>query len=200
MLLLLCGVLTACMAQQGEALIRQRISQAARSVRSMQCEFVQTKHLRMLNDDMVSRGLMFYQQGNGLRWEYVAPYAYVFIISGDRVLLGNGRRRDVIDVNTNRLFGEIARIMMGSVVGSSLDDDRNFRSSIAVSGGEWVATLLPQRKEMRQLFQRILLHFSPGQATVTRVELLEKNGDRTVIDLKNVRTNETMDADVFTVR
>ena len=185
------------MAQQSETQIRQKISQIASSMKTMQCDFIQTKHLKMLNDEMVSKGRMYYQQGNRLRWEYTSPYTYTFIINDDKVLLKNSQRNDVIDVNKNKLFKEIARIMMNSVVGNCLQDDKSFKSCISVVGGEWVATLLPLRKDLKQMFQSIMLHFSQKQAVVTQVELTEKNGDKTVIELKNIKTNGPIDANMF---
>jgi len=187
-------------AQQSEAQIRQAITQAASAMKTMQCDFTQTKHLRMLNDKMTSKGRMYYQQTNRLRWEYTSPYSYTFILNDDKVLLKNAQRNDVIDVNKNKLFREIARIMMNSVVGTSLTDDKSFKSTIATNGSEWTATLLPQRKDLKQLFQKIILHFSKKNAMVKQVELIERNGDKTVIELNNIRTNEKISADMFTIR
>lgn len=187
-------------AQQSEAQIRQAITQAASAMKTMQCDFTQTKHLRMLNDKMTSKGRMYYQQKNRLRWEYTSPYSYTFILNDDKVLLKNAQRNDVIDVNKNKLFREIARIMMNSVVGTSLTDDKSFKSTIATNGSEWTATLLPQRKDLRQLFQKIILHFNRTNAMVKQVELIEKNGDKTVIELNNIKTNEKISADMFTIR
>lgn len=187
-------------AQQSEAQIRQAITQAASAMKTMQCDFTQTKHLRMLNDKMTSKGRMYYQQTNRLRWEYTSPYSYTFILNDDKVLLRNAQRNDVIDVNRNKLFREIARIMMNSVVGTSLTDDKSFKSAIATNGNEWIASLLPQRKDLKQLFQKIILHFSKKNAMVKQVELIERNGDRTVIELNNIRTNEKISADMFTIR
>ena len=187
-------------AQQSEAQIRQAITQAASAMKTMQCDFTQTKHLRMLNDKMTSKGRMYYQQTNRLRWEYTSPYSYTFILNDDKVLLKNAQRNDVIDVNKNKLFREIARIMMNSVVGASLTDDKSFKSTIATNGSEWTATLLPQRKDLRQLFQKIILHFNRTNAMVKQVELIERNGDKTVIELNNIRTNEKISADMFTIR
>ena len=188
------------MAQQSEAQIRQAITQAASAMKTMQCDFIQTKHLRMVNDKMTSKGRMYYQQTNRLRWEYTSPYSYTFILNDDKVLLKNKQRNDVIDVNKNKLFREIARIMMNSVVGTSLTDDINFKSTIATNGSEWTASLLPQRKDLKQLFQKIILHFNRTNAMVTQVELIEKNGDKTVIELNNIKTNEKISADMFTIR
>lgn len=187
-------------AQGDDAQIRQKIAVAAQTMTSMQCDFVQTKQLKMLNDKMVSEGRMYYSQKDKLRWEYVKPYQYTFIMNGDRVLLKNKERSDVIDVRQNKIFREIANIMLNSVVGNCLNDDRSFKTSITTAGGQWVATLLPQRKDMKQMFQKIILHFDMKKALVTKVELQEKKGDRTVIVLKNVRTNHEIDNKMFSVR
>lgn len=186
--------------QKNEAQIRKQINQAASALNTMQCDFIQTKHMKMLNREMVSKGKLYYQKGNRLRWEYTTPYSYIFIINNDKVLLKNKQRNDVVDVNQNKLFKEIARIMMNSVVGNCISDDKSFKTSLATVKGEWVATLLPQHKNMKQMFNKIILHFSSKQAIVTQVELMEKNGDKTIIKLKNVKTNETISATMFSVR
>ena len=178
---------------------QKEIQQAAAAVKTMQCDFVQTKQLKLLSDKMVSRGRMYYQQPNRLRWEYTSPYTYTFLLNDQKVLLKNSRRQDVIDVRQNKLFREIARIMMNSVVGQSLADDKDFRTTIRTTPSEWVATLEPQRKDLRQMFQQIILHFSRQQKMVTQVELVEKKGDRTVIELKNVKTNAPIAPALFAV-
>lgn len=182
-----------------DAQIRQRVNQAAAAMKTLQCDFVQIKHLKMLNEEMLAQGKMYYQQSNKLRWEYTNPYTYTFVLNGDKVLLKNQQRNDVIDVNQNKIFREIARIMMSSVVGNSLLDNKTFKTTITINNSEWIATQIPQRKDMRQIFQRIVLHFNPQCAVVSCVEMIEKNGDKTVINLKNIRTNETLNASIFAV-
>lgn len=184
-------------AQGSEAQARLLIAKAAQDLNTMQCDFVQTKQIKMLNDKMVSQGHMYYSKGSKLRWEYVKPYQYVFVMNGDRVMVRRKDRTDVIDTGQNKLFREMARIMMSSMAGSCIDDDRTFATTLTAGGSEWVATLTPQRKNMRQLISAIVLHFDQRQATVKRLELVESNGDRTIIDLKNIRKNETLSPSLF---
>jgi len=185
--------------QTNEAEVKQKINEVASKMKTMECDFVQTKHLKMLSEKMVSRGKMYYRQPDMLRWEYQSPYSYVFILNGSKVLLKNSRRSDVVDVNRNKVFKEIARIMMNSVVGKSLTDEKDFKVSMSTTAGEWIATLLPQRKDMKQMFQKIVLHFNKQRAMVSTVELIEKKGDRTVIELKNVKSNEPLQKNLFAV-
>lgn len=197
--LLLLAFSTAATAQS-QAEIIKKINAVAATMKSMQCDFVQTKHLKMLNDKMVSYGKMYYQQPNKLHWEYTSPYSYTFAFNGQQVKLTKGKRSDVIDVNQSKVFKEIARIMMNSVVGKSLSDTKDFKTTVTASGSEYAATLLPQRREMKQMFQKIILHFSKSAQTVSTVELVEKKGDRTVIQLKNIKKNVTLAPTLFAVR
>ena len=182
-----------------DAKVIQQINAVASAMKTMQCDFVQTKYIKMLNDKMVSRGKMYYQQSDKLRWEYPSPYTYTFVLNGSKVLLSKGKRNDVINVNQSKFFKEIARIMMNSVVGKCLTDKKDFSTTIATTKTEWVATLVPQRKEMKQMFQKIVLHFSKQKKMVAVVELIEKKGDRTVIQLNNVKTDSPINAKVFSV-
>lgn len=197
-LMALCLCLLNLSAQKvNEAKVKQQINVVASKMKTMQCDFVQTKYLKMLNDKMVSRGKMYYQQSNKLRWEYTYPYTYTFVLNGSRVLISKGKRKDVINVNQSKFFKEIARIMMNSVVGKCLTDSKDFKVSLTGASAEYVATLYPQQKQMKQMFQKIILHFNKQNSTVSKVELIEKKGDRTIIELKNVKSNAPINAKVF---
>ena len=198
--IVMCLCLTQATAQTvNETKVMQQINAVASAMKTMQCDFVQTKYIKMLNDKMVSRGKMYYQQSDKLRWEYTSPYTYAFVLNGSKVLISKGNRSDVINVNQSKFFKEIARIMMNSVVGKCLTEKKDFKTSIDVTQTEYVATLLPQQKQMQQMFQKIVLHFNRQKSTVSKVELIEKKGDRTVIELQNVKTNTPVNAKVFTV-
>lgn len=184
---------------QNQQAIVEKINKACAEMKTMECDFVQTKYLKMLNDQMVSKGKMSYQQPSALRWEYTTPYTYTFVLNDNKILLKNDRRKDVIDVNQNKMFKEIARIMMNSIVGKCLTDDKAFKTTIEETSAEWVATLLPQKKDMKQMWTKLILHFDRAKNAVVKVEMYEKTGDHTVIDLKNTKTNHPIDKKVFSV-
>jgi outer membrane lipoprotein carrier protein len=188
-----------CFAQGNSQQIIDQINSATSKLSSMQCDFVQTKTVKILNEKLASKGRMWYQQPNRLRWEYLTPYTYTFVFNGAKVSLKKNNRNDVIDVNRNRMFKEIASIMMNSVVGKCLTDKKSFRTTVRDTSAEWVATLVPLSKELKQMFTGIVLHFNKEKNVVVKVEMLEKNGDTTVIVLNNIIKNHKIDAKTFTV-
>ncbi|MDR3118555.1 MAG: outer membrane lipoprotein carrier protein LolA [Mediterranea sp.] len=177
----------------------QRINRTASSLETMQCEFEQTKYLSLLNDKMVSKGKMYYKQNNLFRWEYNTPYNYIFILNGTKVILKSSQKKDEIDVRSSRLFQEIANIIMNSVTGKCLTGNTDFKVTMYANGHEWIADLVPLKKEMKQMFNVITISFDPDVSMVSKVEMKEKSGDTTRIILKNVRSNITVDEKIFSL-
>lgn len=180
--------------------VRQRVNTVAAQMKTMECDFVQTKTVRMLNSKLISRGKMYYQQTSKLRWQYLSPYQYTFVLNGNQVKLKSQGRNDVINVEQNKMFKEITRIMMNSVLGKCVDSSRDFKVALSGSGNNWKALMTPQSKTMKQMFQSISVVFNYQRGTVSAVQLVEKNGDKNVIVLKNVKSNQPLHADLFSIR
>ena len=184
-------------AQMSQDAIIAKINVAVSKIETMQCDFVQTKHMKMLNNKMVSTGIMAYKQSDKLRWEYKKPYTYVFILNGTKVYLKKESRNDVIDIKQNKVFKSIAEIMMNSVIGKCLTNNKEFKVSILDVNNQWVASLIPQKKELKQMYSKIILYFGKANSIIQKVEMIEKNGDKTIIELKNVKLNKPVNANSF---
>ena len=185
---------------QNEKEIIDMVGKASAEMQSLECDFVQTKHLKILNDKMVSKGKMYYMQPGRLKWEYTSPYTYTFILNDSQVLLKNSTRSDVIDVNQNRIFKEIARLMMNSILGNCLTDEKSFQTDIETKGQEWIATLVPLKKDMKQMWTKLVLHYDSVKKSVVMVEMHEKTGDYTEIRLDNIKINRQIAESTFSIQ
>lgn len=183
--------------QKSEAIAK--INNAASGLKSMSCNFVQTKYLSLLSDKMVSEGKMYYRQSDKLRWEYTSPYSYLFIFNGSKVYVGGKNRKDVIDTNTNKVFKEVARIMMSTVTGKALSNSTDFNVDIETSGNNWTVTLVPKKKDIKQMFTKIVLTFTKSDTMISEINIYEKNGDRTNIKLKDITTNTSLNENLFAI-
>jgi len=151
---------------------------AAGEIRTVQCNFTQTKHTKLLREGQVSKGRMSCQLPDKLRWEYTSPRASTILL--DETNKGQG------------FAGSIARLIMNSVAGKCLTDAKAFQVTAKQKPTGYEATLVPLKKEMKRMFTRLVLHFDVRQSTVTEVELHEKNGDSTIIELHDIHINEEL--------
>lgn len=177
----------------------ERITRVSESLKTLQCDFVQTKQLSMLNDKIVSRGKMYYKQNNALRWQYTSPYTYTFIINGGKVLMQSSSKKHVVDVKSSRMFSEISMIMMNSVTGKCLNSTKDFQVRMFDNGNEWIAEMTPLKKQMKQMFRTIRLHFNVAKSIVNKVEMIEKRGDATIIVMNNVKSNKPVNENLFDI-
>jgi len=159
-----------------EQAIIQKMVSAAEEIKTIQCSFTQTKHSKMLVGEQVSQGKMFCQKPYKLRWEYTSPRASSILL--DETNKGKG------------LVGSIARLIMNSVAGKCLTDDKAFLVTAKEIPTGYEATLVPLKKEMKRMFTRLVLRFDVRQSTVTEVELHERNGDSTIIELHDIQTGK----------
>lgn len=182
-----------------ETQVRQRINAVASGMNTMTCDFVQTKTVKMLRSNIVSRGVMYYGKPNKLRWEYTTPYKYTFILNGQTVWLKNTKGNSKIDVAQSKVFKEITRIMMSSVLGTCVSNNRDFKVSLQGNGNSWRAVMVPRKNPMKQMFSSITVYFDMQKSMVTAVRMVEKNGDTTNIKLTNVKVNTPVNAKVFSI-
>lgn len=183
--------------QQNEVVAK--INSAVSNMKSMRCTFTQTKYIALLSDRMESQGEMYYTQPGKLRWEYTNPYKYLFVFNGTKVYMGNQSKKDVVDTGTNKMFKEVARIMMNTVTGKVLTNASDFSVSVSDNTTSWVVTLVPKKKDLKQLFFKIEMSFNKSNLMITELNLIEKNNDRTTIKFTNVHTNTTINANLFAI-
>ena len=85
---------------QSQAVMSQ-LTQAATSMQTMQCRFVQEKTSTMLAEPSVSEGLMYFVAPDKMRWEYTSPYAFALVVNGERIEM-TPKRRDM-----KRMFSQL---------------------------------------------------------------------------------------------
>lgn len=158
---------------------------------SLECDFVQTVHTKMLKNDAVSYGSMSFHSPDHLKWEYTSPMKFALIMEGTKVSFIKDGRAVASDANQSRFFGEIAKMMIGV---SSIDDigddagsNASFTTSVSESGNVKTITLVPQKKAMQQFMSEMTLYYDMTTDTMLKVRMLTKSGDSTVIEFKNVR-------------
>lgn len=186
-------------ASEQKQMISQIVS-ASKNISSLQSDFVQTKHLRILGKDMVSKGKMYLKGGQSLRWEYTTPYTYIFVINGGKVMMKDSNNKtSTIDVNSSKMFKNITQIMMSSMTGECLSNAKEFKVTMKKSNTEWIAQLVPQQKTLANMFSLITLHINHTTKMVTTVEMKEKTGDTTVINLSNTKKNQALQDKLFSI-
>lgn len=176
-----------------------RIMEVSSSIRTLQCGFRQTKYIEAIGSGMESEGYMVYDSGGSLRWEYISPIEFAVVISGGKVTMRSGDGQ-VSRAPADNMFRRISELLAETVSGRCLAPDGDFDCGSLIRDGMTVAELTPKDRDLRRVISRVTLYFDRSTCLLRYLEMEEKNGDRTRIDIYGARLNEALGTDVFELR
>jgi len=185
-------------AEQQKQLV-EKIDKAASAMKSMQCDFTQTKSMKLLKKEMKSNGVMYFKQPDKLRWQYTSPYDYTFIMNGDKVRIKSTKSTQDINVQGNKIFRQITNIILNTVTGGGLKSASDFTVEVYKSDKGYFAKLYPKKKEVKQIYNVIEIYFNSSLTMVSSVRMIEKTGDETLVNLNNLKANVAINEKMFAV-
>lgn len=179
--------------------ILEKIDTEGSKMRSMQCEFTQTKSMKMLSRQMVSQGKMFFKKPNRLLWQYSSPYDYTFVLNGDNVQIKTSKSTQNINVQENKIFRRITGIIVDCITGAGLKNSPDFTAEIWEKDGAYFAKLYPKKKELKQIYEVVEIHFNTSFTMVSSVRMVEKSGDETLVKLNKTKINALIKDEIFVI-
>ena len=178
----------------------KNITATSEQLKTLRADFVQRKTISILADELRSEGKLLFKQPDKLSWEYTKPYQYRFMINGNKVMISSETNKDIIDVNSNKIFNEISKIIISGINGSGIFDDKKFTAKFYVGERDDQVLLTPKQKELKQMFSSITITFAKNDYSVNDVEIKEVNGDATHIIMKNKQINIELNDEIFAIR
>lgn len=174
-----------------------KLTEAAASMQTLQCRFVQEKTSSMLAEPTVAEGTMHYAAPERMRWEYTKPYAFALVVNGDRIVKVTDGKAEVVDGKSNRMYQGIVSIIMGSASGKKLFDTSVFDVVLYDEDACWRAEMTPKRRDMKRMFSQLVFRFDKKTKGISQVEFKEAGGDITSIRFEDIKMNEAIGENKF---
>ena len=173
------------------------LTEAAASMQTLQCRFVQEKTSTMLAEPTVAEGTMHYVAPDKMRWEYTSPYAFALVVNGDRIVKVTEGKAEALEGNSSRMYQGIVSIIMGSASGKKLFDTTMFDVVLYEDDTFWRAEMTPKRRDMKRMFSQLVFRFDKKAKGISRVEFKEAGGDVTSIRFEDIKLNEAIGEEKF---
>jgi outer membrane lipoprotein-sorting protein len=169
----------------------QEIEQGHGRVHSLQTDFTQEKHLKILTRPIVAKGRLLFRSPDSLRWEYSSPVRTI-------LLSHQGNSKRFVEAADGRLMEERgmnldAMQMVLHEIGQWLDGrftaNPDFTADL-VPGKK--ITLTPKNKGLAQMIGHIELNFADRPGVMESVVIYEGSDSYT----KMVFTNEELNQEI----
>ncbi len=163
---------------------------------SIQANFIQEKHLKILARPLLSKGIFVFQAPASLRWQYLSPIQSLLLMNGGRAqkfVQQNGRLVEEPGMGMNAM--QIVSREIGQWLAGNFTDNPAFAAEL--QPGKMIV-LTPRQEGLAQLISRIELKLDDRPGLIRSVTIYEGDDSFTRLIFSNVVLNQDIVPTVFT--
>jgi outer membrane lipoprotein-sorting protein len=171
----------------------------SKKLTSIKSDFVQEKHLSFMEDNIVSKGIFRYKKEKKVRLQYTTPFEYLMVLNDGKMYIKDGNKVNKFDTHSNKLFRQINDMMINTLNGNILNGNE-YTVNYFENDNSYLLELVPQDKTVLDLVSKIKIHIDKKKLSVSKMEMIEKSGDFTLLTFLNVQQNTEIKDEEFVVK
>ena len=164
------------------------LAQTLQKPSNVQGAFTQQRQLKSLSKPMVTGGKFVLIPKKGLLWQMQKPFETTLRVRADGIMQWNG------SAWTNPNQGKVGqsqqiKLFLDLLGGNTQGLEKQFDLALSGTEQQWTLQLTPKTAITRQIFTRIGIS---GDTVVRKIQLDEKQGDRTVMQFEQIQTGKPL--------
>ena len=171
-------------------------TQAVPLLRSVQADFIQEKHLRILVRPIISAGTFVFQAPRSLRWEYRTPVPSLLLMHDGEVRKFAEQDGQLVEDKRVRLDAmQVVLAEISNWLDGRFTDNKMFAVTFP---GHLTILLTPKDQGFAALISSIELKLADQKGLLDAVTIFESPGSFTRLTFSNRRLNQDLPAALFT--
>ncbi len=168
----------------------KRLLAARRPIKTMQASFRQKRVIGLLAAAVESKGQLTIVRPGRLRWELHPPDAVTYWIGPEGLAMAN---RDGVAKVGKSAAGRFATVLTDLLVmlgGDMAKLRKRYELTVDETDGRLLLTAKPKNKKVSKHIAKLVMETGKKLWQVKRVEIVEKNGDESIIHFGKVEKNK----------
>lgn len=175
----------------------ENIGKTSKTIRTLQCNFLQERKSSLLANTEKSYGVMYYKQTKKLRWETTKPKSFVFILNGDVITVRADGKSKNINAGGNKMMKMMTEMILGFVTGTELQNSTRFKGTYYTNNRQILVKMSPQAKDLKKIYTSVDIYFNSQTFLADKIVMNEASGDQTILHFSDTKTNSTLDEKIF---
>jgi len=176
-------------ADSREDLFYSELSRRSSEVTTLKSSFTQTKHVKLLNTKVVSKGKFQYKKGVDTRFDYASPKVMSIIMTNSNLSISTPTKTTTYDFAKQRSLAELAVIMEACVSGKLRELPAKYKVTYKLAPDFHVITITNLKRGADNPYTMIELHFCLEDYSLRELILYERSEDTTFYSFNNIVTN-----------
>ncbi len=161
----------------------EKIAAANAKFTTVTCPFTQTKHMVMMENEIVNKGNLTYSRPNALKMEYSTPAGDLLEVDGDNIVMVRGKKTTKISTKADSRMANLKNTLLMSIGG---DVDGVAKENAAdvkfLDTPKYYVFMISKGKGAKSQYVKLELSYSKKDNTLCIMKMEEANGNFTVYE------------------
>ena len=191
-------ILLSCFVMLGWADSWESIQRESAKIKSVQAQFTQAKHMKILARPLVSKGRFYFQSPDSVRWEYVSPVKSILLMNSEGIRrFTQGSRGLTQDKSGSLPAMQVVLKEIGQWSKGQFATNEHFTADLK-KGRESMIIMTPREKGLAAMISRIVITLSSDRPGILKsVKIFESEGNYTLFEFSDVQVNEKIAESLF---
>jgi len=175
----------------------KRLEENALSIKSIESNFEQVKHLDIFNDDVHSKGIFYYQATDKIAMNYTAPVRYSMVINGDILKTDSNGRTNTVSLGNNKMMKELRKMISACMTGDISELTKDYKTEYFEDDSNYLVTLKPESASIKAYITGFRIYFDKEDMSVKRLKIEEGTADYTEYRFSGQKLNIAIESHIF---
>lgn len=176
----------------------KRVIQEAVSVKSIESDFTQVKHLDLFNENITSKGKFYYKHSDKISLDYSSPTKYLIVINGDKLKIVSDGKKNIVGLKSNKIMAEM-RGMLTACMSGNISQISGYKMEYFEDTNSYLIKIKPTNKSVQAYISGFDIYMDKKDMSVSKLRISENASDYTDYLFQNKKFNTLTDDKKFLV-
>ncbi|HPS95799.1 MAG: outer membrane lipoprotein carrier protein LolA [Bacteroidales bacterium] len=173
------------------------LAKRSKDISTVTADFVQSKHITVLNETVVSKGSFYYKKSGNVRFDYTSPKVMSIVMNSVKLHLISSGKTTTFQLENQKGLSDLARVMEACIGGDINSIPKSYRVSYLFLSNRHKLIIAPKNKEILGPYSKIELFLNETDYSLDEMVLYEKSNDFTTYKFSNLILNRSLSGKMF---
>ena len=150
----------------------KRVIQEAVSVKSIESDFTQIKHLDLFNENITSKGKFYYKHSDKISLDYSSPTKYLIVINGDKLKIVSDGKKNIVGLKSNKIMAEM-RGMLTACMSGNISQISGYKMEYFEDTNSYLIKIKPTNKSVQAYISGFDIYMDKKDMSVSKLRISE---------------------------